>query len=116
MYKIVNNIDKVDKSISFLLWRLVLLPEATQKSLKIDLDIIRATSFSNRVVNTWNSLTENVVRAPSLKGYNQGCILIYGITGIHVSVFIKVYVFDTAQHQKYLADFNNLNTKLTAII
>ena len=31
--------------------------------------------------------------------------------GIHVPVFIEVYVFDTAQHQKYLADFNNLNTK-----
>ena len=44
------------------------------------------------------------------------CMLIYGIPGIHVPVFIEVYVFDTAQHQKYLADFNNLNTKLTAII
>ena len=44
------------------------------------------------------------------------CMLIYGIPGIHVPVFIKIYVFDTAQHQKYLADFNNLNTKLTAII
>ena len=33
--------------------------------------IIRANSFSNRIVNTWNSLTENVVSAPSLNTFKS---------------------------------------------
>ena len=32
---------------------------------------VRANSFSNRVVNTWNSLPENVVNAPSLKSFKN---------------------------------------------
>ena len=68
-----------------------------------------------------HNLPANCPTSPTHPDVNQfvshlGCILIYGIPGIHVPVFIEVYVFDTAQHQRYLADFNKLNTKLTAII
>ena len=45
-----------------------------------------------------------------------GCMLIYGITGIHVPVIMEVYVFETAWHQKHLADFINFNTKFKAMV
>ena len=33
--------------------------------------LVRANSFSNRVVDSWNSLTEDIVNAPSLNAFKS---------------------------------------------
>ena len=72
VYKIVNNIDKVDKSKFFTMASNTITSGYSKKLFKNRIRLtLRANSFSNRVVNTWNSLTENVVGAPSLNAFNQ---------------------------------------------
>ena len=72
MYKILHDIDKVDKSM------LVTLAEYNANrchSLKLykrgSRLQIRANSFSNRVVDVWNSLPEIVVQAPFLNCFKS---------------------------------------------
>ena len=73
VYKILHNIDKVDKS------KFLILSEYTASrghSLKLFKHRsrlkIRANRFSNRVVDAWNSLPESVVQAPSLNFSKAG--------------------------------------------
>ena len=65
VYKILNDIDIVEKKISYLQGLNILLPEVTPlnctKKTRLN---VRANTFSNRVVNTWNNLPDNVVMHP----------------------------------------------------
>ena len=68
VYKILNDIDKVDKAKLFSMatyYRtrghpLNLFKERQQLN-------VRANSFSNRVMNTWNQLPEDIAMAPSFR-------------------------------------------------
>ena len=73
VYKIVNNIDKVDKSKFFTMASNTITRGHSKKKLfKYRFRLtLRANSFSNRVANTWNSLTENVISAPSLNAFKS---------------------------------------------
>ena len=72
VYKIMHGIDKVDKDKFFTVNRY----SATRgHSLKLFKKrsrlLVRANSFSNRGVDSWNSLTEDVVNAPSLNTFKS---------------------------------------------
>ena len=72
VYKIMHGIDKVDKDKFFTVYRY----SATRgHSLKLFKKrsrlLVRANSFSNRVVDSWNSLTEDIVNAPSLNAFKS---------------------------------------------
>ena len=72
VYKIMHGIDKVDKDKFFTVNRY----SATRgHSLKLFKKrsrlLVRANSFSNRVVDSWNSLTEDIVNAPSLNAFKS---------------------------------------------
>ena len=67
VYKILHNIDKVDKNKLFTLSGYTATRGHSLKLFKRRSRLkIRANSFSNRVVDVWNSLPEQVVQAPSL--------------------------------------------------
>ena len=70
VYKILNNIDKVDKDKLFALSEYISTRGHPMKLYKERPRLnIRANSFSNRVVNVWNNLPEQVVMAPSLNAF-----------------------------------------------
>ena len=66
VYKIINQIDKVDIS------KLTFAPHGATRGHSLKLFKprarlnVRQQSFSNRVIDSWNSLPETVVKAPSL--------------------------------------------------
>ena len=67
VYKILNAIDIVDKDKLFTLSEYTSTRGHPKKLYKERPRLnIRANSFSNRVVNVWNNLPEQVVMAPSL--------------------------------------------------
>ena len=72
VYKILHDIDDVDKN------KLLTMSTCTATrghSLKLFKKRsrlnIRANTFSNRVVENWNSLSEDIVHAPSLNGFKM---------------------------------------------
>ena len=73
VYKILHDIDKVDKSKPFTLssytsTRGHTLKLSKRRSRRLS---IRTGMFSNRVVEVWNSLPETVVMAPSLNSFKH---------------------------------------------
>ena len=67
MYKIINNIDYVDQDKFFTMSLNRTTRGHSKKIFKNRYRLnVRANSFSNRIGNTWNSLTESDVSAPSL--------------------------------------------------
>ena len=72
VYKTVNNIDKVDKSKFFTMASNTTTRGHSKELFKNRFRLtIRANSFSNWVMNTWNLFTENVVNAPSLNAFKS---------------------------------------------
>lgn len=70
VYKILQDIDKVDKEKLFSTAQYRATRGHTYKLHKKRSRLnLRAGTFSNRVVNTWNQLPENVVNAPSLNAF-----------------------------------------------
>ena len=73
VYKILHNIDKGDKNKLFTLSRYTATRGHSLKLFKRRSRLkILANSFSNRVVDVWNSLPEQVVQAPSLNCFKAG--------------------------------------------
>ena len=72
VYKIMHGIDKVDKDMFFTVNR---YSATLGHSLKLFKErsclLARANSFSNRVMDSWNSLTEDIVNAPSLNTFKS---------------------------------------------
>ena len=72
VYKILHNIDKVNKSKLFTLSDYTSTRGNSLKLFKRRSRLqIRANSFSNRVVDVWNSLSDSVVQAPSLNCFKS---------------------------------------------
>ena len=72
LYKILNNIDLVDKEKFFTIAEYRQTRGHPYKLFKRRSKLnIRANNFSNRVVNSWNALPENVVNAPSLNAFKS---------------------------------------------
>ena len=72
VYKILHDIDKVGKSKLFTRSEYTATRGHSLKLFKKRLRLkIRANSFGNRVVDTWNSLPEQVVQAPSLNCFKS---------------------------------------------
>ena len=64
VYKIMHGIDKIDKDKLFTLSRYRAMRGYSLKLYKKRARLkVRANSFSNRVVDNWNSLTEDIVNA-----------------------------------------------------
>ena len=69
---ILHNIDKVDKNKLFTLSEYTSTHGHSLKLFKRRSRLkIRANSFSNKVVDTWNTSTEQVVQAPSLNCFKS---------------------------------------------
>ena len=72
VYKILHGIGRVDKDKFFTLNRLAATRGHSIKLYKKRSRLkVRANCFSNRVVDTWNSLTEDIVNAPSLNAFKS---------------------------------------------
>ena len=72
VYKIMHGIDKVDKDRLFTMNPYVATRGHSQKIFKKRFRLnIRANTFSNRVVDNWNSLTEDIVNASSLNAFKS---------------------------------------------
>ena len=72
VYKILHDIDKVDKSRLFTLSSYTSTRGHSLKLFKRRSRLsIRTGMFSNRVVEVWNSLPETVVMAPSLNSFKN---------------------------------------------
>ena len=72
VYKIMHGIDKIDKDKLFTLSRYRATRGHSLKLFKKQARLkVRANSFSNRVVDNWNSLTEDIVNAPSLNVFKS---------------------------------------------
>ena len=70
VYKILNDIDKVDKAKLFSMATYNRTRGHPLKLFKERVRLnVRANSFSNRVTNTWNQLPEDIVMAPSLNAF-----------------------------------------------
>ena len=71
VYKVLHDIDKVDKKL-FTLSEYTSTRGHSLKLFKLRSRLkIPANSFSNRVVDTWNSLPEQIVQAPSLNCFKS---------------------------------------------
>ena len=72
VYKILNNIDLVDKEKLFTIAEYRQTRGHPFKLFKRRSRLnIRANTFGNRVVNSWNALPEKVVNAPSLNAFKS---------------------------------------------
>ena len=72
VYTILYDIDRVDKDKFFTLNRLAATRGHSFKLYKKRSRLmVRANCFSNPVVDTWNSLTEDIVNAPSLNAFKS---------------------------------------------
>ena len=71
-YKILHGIDNVDKDKLFTMAQYRATRGHSFKLQKKRSRLnVRANSFSNRVVDTWNNLPENVVNAPSVNAFKS---------------------------------------------
>ena len=72
VYKILHGIDRVDKDKFLTLNRLAATRGHSLKLFKKRSRLmVRANWFSNRVVDSWNSLTEDIVNGPSLNAFKR---------------------------------------------
>ena len=72
VYKIIHGIDRVDKDKFLAMNRFAATRGHSLKLYKKRSRLmVRANCFSNRVVDTWNSLTEDIVNAPSLNAFKS---------------------------------------------
>ena len=72
VYKILNNIDLVDKEKLFTIAEYRQTRGQPFKLFKRRSRLnIRANTFGNRVVNSWNALPEKIVNAPSLNAFKS---------------------------------------------
>ncbi|MEW8547072.1 MAG: reverse transcriptase family protein [Candidatus Thiodiazotropha sp.] len=72
VYKILHEIDKIDKEKLFTVARYTSTRGHSLKLYKYRSRLnVRANSFSNRVVEPWNSLPESIVQAPSLNCFKS---------------------------------------------
>ena len=72
VYKILHDIDKVDENKLFTLSEYTSTRGHSLKLIKRRSRLkIRANSFGNRVVDTWNSLPEQIVQASSLNCFKS---------------------------------------------
>ena len=72
VYKILHGIDRVDKDKFFTLNRFAATRSHSLKLYKKRSRLmVRANCFSNRIVDTLNSLTEDIVKAPSLNAFKS---------------------------------------------
>ena len=72
VYKIMHGIDKVDKDKVFTMHTYAATRGHSLKLFKRRSRLlVRANSFSHRVVDNWNSLTEDIVNAPSLNAFKS---------------------------------------------
>ena len=72
VYKILHDMDKVDKNKLFTLSEYTSIRGHSLKLFKRRSRLkIHANSFSNRVVDTWNNLPEQIVQAPSLNCFKS---------------------------------------------
>ena len=72
VYKIMISIDKVDKDKFSTVNRHSAARGHSLKMLKKRSHLqVRANSLSNRVVDSWNSLTEDIIIAPSLNAFKS---------------------------------------------
>ena len=73
VYKIINNIDLVDKNKMFynvrIYWNKRLPYKIYKRRFRLN---IRGNYISNRVTDVWNELPENVVMARTLKSFKSG--------------------------------------------
>ena len=73
VYTILHDIEKVYENKLFTLSEYTSTRGHSFKLFKLRSRLkIRANSFSNRVVDTWNSLPEQIVQAPSLNCFKVG--------------------------------------------
>ena len=71
-YKILHNIDIVDKDKLFTTAQYQATRGHPHKLFKRRSRLnLRANTFSNRVMNTWNNLSANVVNAPSVNAFKN---------------------------------------------
>ena len=71
-YKIMHGIDKIDKDKFFTMHTYGATRGHSLKLFKRRSSLlVRANSFSHRVVDNWNSLTEDIVNAPSLNAFKS---------------------------------------------
>ena len=71
-YKILHNIDNTNKNIFFNLANNSRTRGHSLKLLKPNTRLeIRKNSFGVRIINNWNSLTEEIVSAPSLNSFKN---------------------------------------------
>ena len=72
VYKIMYGIDKTDRDKLFTHSRYTATRGHSLKLFKKRSRLkIRANTFSNRVVDNWNSLTEDIINAPSLNAFKS---------------------------------------------
>ena len=72
VYKIMHGIDKIDKDKFFTMHTYAATRGHSLKLFKRRSRLlVRANSFSHRVVDNWNSLTEDIVNAPSLNAFKS---------------------------------------------
>ena len=72
VYKIMNDIDIVNKEKLFTMSQYIQKHEVTLKIYKKRFRLnIRGNYFSNRVVDQWNELTEHTVKAPTLNSFKS---------------------------------------------
>ena len=72
VYKILHNIDKVDKEKLFTMSKYTRTRGHPLKLFKCRARLnVRKNCFSNRVVGSWNALPESAVLAPSLNAFKS---------------------------------------------
>ena len=72
VYKILHDIDNIDRNKLFTLSEYTSTRGHSLKLFKCRSRLkIRANSFSNRAVDTWNNLPEQIVQAPSLNCFKS---------------------------------------------
>ena len=72
IYKILNGIDKVEKDKLFTMATYQATRDNPMKIYKERPRLnVRANSFSNRIVNAWNTLPRRVIMAPSLNSFKS---------------------------------------------
>ncbi len=70
MYKIIHNIDKIDKDKQFTMSAYTATRGNSFKLFKKRARTeVRKNTFSHRVVDTWNSLPDSVILAPSVNSF-----------------------------------------------
>ncbi len=73
MYKIVHNIDKVDKSNRFQIITNQVRGHCFKYFKEITRQQHRENFFYNRTANLWNALPSDIVQAPTVNSFKAAC-------------------------------------------